>query len=229
MPTVIISNNTGADFSGTDDARIFEWSIQAGTNYGSDTTAEVHALDPGAPENSSLLVKFPGLSNIVGPVTVTAATLELYMSDNFFGVEGNIDLRRVLRNWVEAEASGNNYSTGNAWTTLGAKSLGNDVASSATQTGVFVSSTDGQWISFSNANLIADVQGFINGTFSNYGWALFADTADPPTATFITSEGTDSFRPRLTVTYTASGGGGGDVVVPAAPAQRNRRKSGRFL
>jgi hypothetical protein len=134
------------------------------------------------------------------------------MDSNFFGVDGNLDLYRVLRNWVEAEASGDNFSTGNAWSTAGARGSGTDRAASATQTGVFVSTTSGQWISFTNANLIGDVEGFINGTFSNYGWVIYADAADAPTAQIVTSEGTDSFRPKLTVTYTSGGGSGVTVA-----------------
>lgn len=206
MPTVVITDNTtGGDFTGTEDAMMREFGINSGTNYGSAVNAEVHALSAGSDVND-LLIRFPGLSNITGPVTVTAATLELYMDSNFFGVDGLLDLYRVLRNWNEAQASGDNWSTGNAWSTPGARGSGTDRASSATQTGVAVSTTSGQWISFSNANLIADVEGFINGTYGNHGWVIYADAADAPTAQFVTSEGTDSFRPRLSVTYTANGG-----------------------
>jgi hypothetical protein len=152
-------------------------------------------------------LKFTGLSNITGPVTVSSVTLGLQRSA---GVSEVKDIRRLLRNWVEAQATGNNYSTGNAWTTVGGVGDATDrVAAASAQInvnsgGVYVTVVD-------TGDLAKDVENWINGVTSNYGWHLERNGAgnDSSTGTdIITSEGTDGKRPYLSVTWEAASGAG---------------------
>jgi hypothetical protein len=199
MPTVTIGDNTGNTHSGTEDTQLSSGATS--TNYGSDATMEVTKYAPGSHIHSVL--KFTGLSNISGPVTVSAATLYLYNTGN----AGNttIEARALLRNWVEAQATWNNYSTGNAWGTAGGLSDAVDRTTSASGS-VLVSNTINGYYSISSAQLAADVQAFINGTQSNYGWHIERQGTGNDTnfAIFRTSEGTDGQRPYLEITYTVS-------------------------
>jgi hypothetical protein len=202
MTTATIGDNTGNTHAGTDDAQIQE--PNATTNYGSGTTMEVTKFSAGSHTHS--LVKFTGLSNISGPVTVSAATLYLYNTSN----AGNttIEARRLLRNWVEAQATWNVYSTGNSWTTAGGLSDSND-RSSTVSGSVAIANTISGYYGITGAQLIADVEAIINGTQSNFGWHIERQGTgnEGNFATFRTSEGTDGQRPYLEVVYTATAGG----------------------
>ena len=68
------------------------------------------------------------------------------------------DYKRLLRNWSETTSTWNNYSTGNAWTTAGARSDGND--RSATVTATLTMSAALAYKTISSAQLATDVQNF---------------------------------------------------------------------
>lgn len=75
----------------------------------------------------------------------------------------------------------------------------------------------------SNAALVADVQGWLNNSTTNFGWILVGDESAIGTARrFDTRENfTSGFRPALTVMFTPSASGAGAVPngddVPGAP------------
>lgn len=200
MTTVVISDNAGADFSGTDDCQIK--SGAATTNYGSDGTMEVTKWAVG--DHLHSLLKFTGLSNITGPVTVSSATLELYLSSGDPGTH-TISMYRLLRNWVESQATWNIFSTSNNWGTAGGL---NATDRSSTLTASASVNNTSEYKSFTSAQLAQDVQDFINGVNPNYGWH-FERTGggdDNQGRIFHTSESvSDTSRPKLTVVYTLAG------------------------
>lgn len=199
MPTVLISNNTGADFSGTEDVKIR--SITPTSNYG--THVEINAHNNSVPSDvENFLIRFTGLSNITGPVVVSSCTLELYLTLNFLSAQ-NADLFRQLRTWTESGATWNTYDGTNNWATAGGTGSG-DIAASASAT-TLINATVGYY-AFSSAQLASDVQNIINGVASNNGWLGTPNGANLG-AVFASSDGTDGQRPKLTFTYTASGGG----------------------
>jgi len=212
MTVTVIGDNTGDDYAGTEDTQVRIYSTVANTNYGTTTPLEI-TFWTSSDQNHSLL-KFSGLSNISASDTVSAATLAIYISTTSTPAGYYGDARRLLRNWVVSEATGNNYSTGNAWTTVGGVSDGND--RSATIDGSIPLNTASAYASISDANLVTTVQNFVDGTWANYGWHLDADNAVYNyTAKFISEEGSDGSRPYLSVTHAASGGslfvrGGGE-------------------
>lgn len=224
MPTVVIGNNAGDDYSGTEDARLYQpW---ADYNFGANTQIVVSKYGSG--NYSNTLLKFSGLSNL-SSITVSAATLAVYRSGGE-GTAHDITFQRVLRNWVEgAQTSGlntadspasccwNKYGSENSWTSGGGISNGND--RSAVVTGSF-SSSDYGYKTISSSQLATDVQNMANGDYDNYGWNL-EQTSNIDTGSysvFDSSEGTDGRRPYLSVTYTESGGSTGH---PAASRLRN--------
>lgn len=198
--TATIGDNTGNTFSGTVDVTLKSNVPTTNLDLGA---LEVHKYGVGDHGNS--LIKFTGLSNITGPVTVTSATLYVYP---VAAASGGIDLaaHRLLRNWVEGEATWNVYSTGNNWGTPGGISAGIDIVGTASATASFDSTTLA-YRSWSSAGLIADVEAWINGTASNYGWLIQRVGAgdDGSYHIFTDSEGADATRPYLDITYTSAG------------------------
>ena len=194
MPTVVIGNNTGDDYSGTEDTVLY--SDAPNSTYGTQTGLECKytTLD-----RYNTLLKFSGLSNITGPVTVSAASIYLYGSNPLSN--RTLYARRLLRNWSEDNATYNVYNTGSSWSTAGALSDGNDRVASATG-----SLTVGTTANYDSFDCAADVEDTINGDINNYGYIITRDTKDTLYSTSHTSsEGTDGQRPYLSVTYTESG------------------------
>ncbi len=207
MPTVIISNNTtGAypgDFSGANDTEIKQSTPT--TNMSGNSHYEIHKF--GAGDHAHATIVFTGLSNIPSAATITSVTLGLYLVNASAGADHDFTLRRILRNWVLAEATWNVWSTGNSWTTAGAQSDGNDrvAASSGTFGPVNITTGAHKSTTWSSGGVVDDVQGWVAGSFSNYGWLIersgagedstFRDFSDSAAAT-------DGNRPYLSVTYT---------------------------
>lgn len=194
MPTVVIGNNTGDDYSGTEDAIIHGGAPT--TTYGD--TANLEAKYTG--ERVNFVIKFSGLSNIPEGSTVDSAAFYILGSNPWDNI--TLHARRLLRNWVESEVTYNAYSTGNNWTAAGAFSDGNDRVATASGT-MAVGTTE----NYDGCTVTDDVGDMVAGTVSNYGWVVTRDTQD----SFYypiqrSSEYNDGSRPYLSVTYTEASG-----------------------
>lgn len=206
MTTVVIGDNTGDDFSGTDDLQVHEGS--ATTNFGSSTTIEIGKY--GAGDHRHSLISFTGISSLPSSLTVTSAIISLYLTSQK-NAATDVTAKRVLRDWVEAEATWTIWKTANNWTTAGGLSDGNDRSATVSDT-ASIANTIGLYYDFNDAAQIrADVEDFADGTLTNYGWHFErTDAANDSTwRVFASSEGTDGQRPYLTVIYTATGGATG--------------------
>lgn len=208
MPTITITDNTTGSPTGTvgvDDTRIREQATT--TNYGGSSSLEIAKWDAG--DHTHGLIKFD-LSSVSGPVTVTSVTVGIYLQADGGGTHA-FDLRRLLINWVEAEATWNIYATGQSWTTVGGLSDGNDRVGTASGqiTGV-AATTQYYTVVQTSGGLVDDVQGWINGTFSNFGWHISRNGTgnDSTNKDFVSSDGTNGQRPYLTVVYTEGVGPG---------------------
>jgi hypothetical protein len=208
MPTVTIGDNTGGSantHAGTIDTQLK--SDSPTTNYGGDATFEVHKYAVG--NHAHGLIAFPGLSNITGPVVVTAASLWLYM------LSGAVDsavmtFRRLLRNWVEAQATWNIYATASNWGTAGGLNNTTDRSVSSGTLTQGNASFGGYYEMVGDAQFRQDVQDFINGSVNNYGWHIERTDGADDTGfrTFASSEGTNGTRPYLSVTTGVANSGG---------------------
>lgn len=217
MPTVVIGNNTGDDYSGVDDAQIKE--SRATNNYGGSGTYEITKY--ASSDHTHTLIRFSGLSSISGTVSVSSATLyqRLYYQDGSSDAY-TITLRLLLRDWVEGIQAGNDrsndspysccwneYGSGNSWATAGGLSNGTD--RSSTSSGDFAATGEYEYQSFTSSQFTTDVENIINESISNHGWHQERTDAqnDRRYKTFVSSEGADGQRPYLSVTYTESSGG----------------------
>lgn len=206
MPTVTIGENTSDDFSGCEEVRLTE--VAPTTNQdGSDLQVTKFA----ASDHHNSLIKFTGLSNIPAGSTITAASINIRLVSALDETAETFTGRRVLRNWVESEATWNVYSTGNSWTTAGALSQGNDISATVSTSDNDITNTGQYWsLGEGNEQLRTDIQNMINGTVPNYGWHLERTDGEDDGAfrQFDDSEGTDGQRPFLSVTYTPPSRGG---------------------
>ena len=195
---VEITFQDGVDsYAGTIDTYIVQDATT--TNYGTSATSHSRAANGGG-YIRNILISFD-LSSITGPVTVTNATLSILRGGTHDG-DSTCSAYRLLRNWVETEATWNVYSTGNSWSTAGAayNNADRDVDLSAAV--ILDTIGDLEWKDFSSAQLAADVQDMINNG-SNYGWVLFLNTSPVAWHVFVSSEDvTTTNRPKLTITYT---------------------------
>lgn len=208
MPTVSIGANSSADFAGAADTQLRE--IAPTTNYASGTDLEVTKYDSG--DWTTALLKFTGLSSIPADATVTAVSIFLYQFGTATGADGTyvVAAKRLLRDWVPAEATWDVWSTGNNWTSGGAFGNASDRNNVVAFESAGLGLTSGYVQLTGNATAVAEVQAIVEGSASNYGWMLErTDAADDlAIRAFRSSEGTDEQRPYLVVTYTLPDGVG---------------------
>lgn len=167
------------------------YSVNPTTNYGSATSITLH--------NSSLIPARNGLLMFAGLPTgnVQSAVLRLYVSSVPLGC--TFKVTRIRRSdWVEGEATWNNYKTASAWSTGGAQNTTNDIWNTDLASSAYIGSTG--WASLTlgaaEVNLLCA---------TNYGMALIANnTTDPGPITFNSKEGANP--PQLVLTMP-----GGDV------------------
>lgn len=177
------------------------------TNYGTNALITIGDSSGSASAAYRTLLKFD-LSSIPTNAKILSAVLELYeyaAYDTAGTGSWSATLYSVLKNWVEAEATWNNYSAGNAWSVAG---CGAGDISSAIDSLTMDGTAAAGFVSWSGSGLVAAVQQWVDGTSSNYGLLLAAPTAEFKGAAPLSSNlfrssnyGTAGERPRLTVTY----------------------------
>jgi hypothetical protein len=143
---------------------------------------------------------------------VTSVELGIYQ-DDWVAAGETLELHRLLVNWIEGTRSGDantndtpessswdEYGDNNGWSTSGAYTDNSD--RSATVSDTDTTATGDRWYTFNAANLVTDVQNFIDGGQSNYGWSFYVPSpSNDRWFLFQTDNGTDGYRPYLKVVY----------------------------
>lgn len=206
MTIVVIGDNTGNDAAGTEDTELTEGAPT--TNSQADALYEISTFGSG--DRRFALIRFD-LSGLSGPVTVNSVTLR-FNGEGGSATPKTMQLKRVIRNWVESQATWNVFSTGNSWSTGGGLHESNDRSSTVSASEPTTNSTGaGFEYEFTHANLASDVEGFINGDFTNNGWHIGLDNetgGGGQSWVLTSSKGSDGSRPELEIDYTEGGGGG---------------------
>lgn len=162
----------------------------------------------------------PDLSNVPEGVTINSATLYLYRSDGFQATPFDVGVFRLLRDWVEAEATWNIYSTGNSWQTAGAAGANDREGTALDTTSIPNSAAYYSW------DVTSWVQDVVDSAITNQGILIDrTDGADSKYRTFASSEGTDGQRPEIVIDYTEASSST-DFVAPLP--MRIVRHSGRY-
>jgi len=178
----------------------------ASTNYGTSAGIIVKDRTSNGDVTRTGLVKFD-LSSIPGGSTINSVTLTVVLSQ---GVDATNKVRvfEGLRNWVEAEATWNIYSTGNSWTTAGARGDTTDItgdwetdanmlASSSTTTADL---TDALLTFTSTSDFIDHITANIGGTAN---LVFHQNTNENATVVYKSSDHGDAATdsPKLIITY----------------------------
>jgi hypothetical protein len=159
------------------------------------------------------LLSFDVAATIPAGSTITSATLHLHLSRSLFNTTA-VSVHRLLADWGEGdsdaageEGGGTAAEPGDAtwfyrffdsalWTAAGGDF---DATASASAT---VGSTTGSY-AWTSAQLAADVQAFLDGPATNFGWILVGNDAVAGTAKRFDSRTHDVVdqRPRLEIVY----------------------------
>ena len=158
-----------------------------GANNGSATT-----INASASGSTQGLISFD-LSTIPVGSTITSVQLT-FTSASSLGLLPSVNLYKMLASWTSA-ANWNSFGGG------GINHNGTDAASSSDASwGALI--TVGGTATFSSANMATTVQSWVNNPSTNYGWML--QGGGLANASFYSSDSsTASYRPQLSVTYTA--------------------------
>ena len=165
MPTITISERTGADFAGITSCNL---RLNAPTtNYPGGSSFEVTEYFTGDyKHNVFRLVDNTGLSG----VTVSGATLGVFVdSGGLTGTAGQaFALHKVTATTVLTEATWNNRTTGSAWTVAGCFTAGQSDATdvNVTARATFTGVTANTLHNFSGAGMDSDLSDLLNGTIS---------------------------------------------------------------
>jgi hypothetical protein len=177
-------------YSGCADTRIWEGS-NADTNYGSYTYMQVGS---DGTDSKRGLLKFD-ISAMPPGAVITKTIVTLYCGSVVTGSPEFAFYEIISHDWVEAEATWNDYSTSNAWTTAGG-----DYNTAAVSN--FIAPVSGLFASWEISPAVA--QGWLDNSAQNYGLILIAkDETVPGESVFAASESADpAHRPGLSVYYT---------------------------
>lgn len=211
---------TALDFTGSPPANQITltpladtWIVQ-GSNYlnrGNDPKLWIYSVFHNFVLDHALL--WFDLSSIPIGSPITSALLRLKESMTL-GPSGTLEAHRITRSWTEG--SNQNYS-GATWSTYDGSHLwttpGGDydpTATASTQVSTWNPSQGPQTYEW---NVASDVQDFVNGTKTNYGWLLKPNVS--PDSWFLTllhsREGSSNNRPKLVVSYGAGAGAYAEV------------------
>jgi hypothetical protein len=160
------------------------------------------------------LIAFDIDSQMPAGVTITNVTLSLWSSFTISGPQ-NIELHTVLKDWGESTSNANGqegqgvaaangdatwihtFRPGTLWTTPG----GDFSPAASAVTSV---AEDGALYTWSSAQMVADVQNWLNSPTTDFGWEITGNEGVGATAKrFNSRENSDmTRRPVLTIEYT---------------------------
>lgn len=160
--------------------------------------------EPGFAQVYRSLIKFD-LSSIPASATGSNATLSLWLYGNSASNARDVRVYRQKRAWVETQATWNNYSTGNAWSTAGGFHTNDCEQTDIGSLNLAAAESVGekQW-----SLTAASMQAMWDGSWTNNGFLLKADTENADAHYYRASNyATGSNRPKMQITYTLGGSG----------------------
>ncbi|MBM4112878.1 MAG: hypothetical protein FJ253_05805 [Phycisphaerae bacterium] len=157
------------------------------------------------------LIRFPTAQIPIGS-TVTSVQVNLYMSKGKGGAV-TVALKRCLASWGEglsfafggggAPPEPNDATwTKRFWPSTSWTTPGGDFVPAASATRIV--NPEGWYAFGSSAGLVADVQGWVNATETNFGWVVTGNETTPGTAKRFESHDTSAipWKPTMTVVFT---------------------------
>ena len=194
------------------------WFDASGAGYNGDGNMLV-----GANDQYKGLLRFE-LSSIPANATVDSATLEIYYQEKLQTPSLEVGVHQVLKDWVDSQATWTYRKANTAWSG-GGMVAGSDYATTAAASVALAAPGS---IAFSITGL---AQNWVTNPAQNYGLVLRQKTAGGyVSARFCTELASGSFwpcsnaawRPKLTITYRASGGPAPNTPTPTATPTATR-------
>lgn len=183
-------------------------SVNPTTNHDTETTAYIGDTNATDPEAQRIIIKFD-LSTIPANATIIAASISMFeiaAGDGAGLGAWNIFCYRLKRDWVEDQATWNEYSTGNAWGTAGADNTTTDREATLSASLSVDGAAANAYLTWTGSKLIQDVQAFVNGSLDNYGWIFIGTDAENLVNTAYNQFRTSDFfsnKPKMSITYQA--------------------------
>jgi RHS repeat-associated protein len=148
----------------------------------------------------AVLIKFAVFTSEGGPIPngakINSATLELYKSNSTSSLTATFEARRLVRSWLEMEATWLNATNTTAWSAAGALGNGTDVNSTADGQGLSPGAPG--WLTI---NVTSSVQSFAAAA-QNHGWRVAYVSGHTVSKVFkAREENTAAQRPKLTINY----------------------------
>ncbi|MDJ0911354.1 MAG: DNRLRE domain-containing protein [Woeseiaceae bacterium] len=173
----------------TTSADAYIWSWYKNTNFGNDD--EIWVCDDGNNSFCTGLFAFD-VAQVPRGSRILSATLSLHHKSGS-GTDVPISAHRITQAWDEASATWNRREAGTDWNTVGG-----DFDSTAVATTNVGPASDRRY----EWDITQLVQGWSDGSYTDYGVALTAESGGSEGETFYTSADPDpTRRPRLTVSY----------------------------
>lgn len=143
------------------------------------------------------------LPTLPAGAVVTSAKLVLFLQTDQSSNARDFKVYRVKRDWVYSQVTWNIWKTANNWTTAGCGDTTNDYDSTVWATTNFTATETLDTAKIFNLDL-TEFNKMLNGTYSNFGWLIKADTeANDAYGFYPGIEATNiSERPYLEITYT---------------------------
>lgn len=154
------------------------------------------------------LIKFPQLSDGTIPASATASscTLTMTLFDDLSSNARAFEVFRQKRDWVETQATWNIWKTSNSWSTAGGFGSADCEQTNIGSRSMTATEAAGDKAWTLTASAITEM---INGTFTNNGFMIKADTESSDEYGFRPSDyATAGDRPELVTIAAASGGSG---------------------
>lgn len=188
MPTLTLQPSAGID--------TFIDDLNPTVNQGTATTMIVgRRLASGSQHTAKGLIDFD-LSTFNPSWTLISATLRLQVTSETNTTDRNVAIHRALTQWFETGSTWNlrNTSGSVAWAGGAGGGLGSDYATVATDTTAITAPGS---FDFDVTN---DVLGWLESSFSQFGWWMIGEAVDDSSKTFISSD-SGSSRPQLILIY----------------------------
>lgn len=216
---------TDAEFTDCYDAALSRWGDDGHRNDGGSQQVNTHPTDP-----EPYLMRWDLTSLGSSPITVTAVACSIYCDYGSGTPKAHIIGGLMTTEWTEGVETGATVSDGNPGCTYSfatdvypSGSGGADVswAASLWGTGDYTTGTRDSaigpvsgWMVFDSSGLYGDIEDWVDGTTSNYGWAIWCTESAGTRVNYSTAEKTPpATRPRMWITYTVDAAEGNPQVI----------------
>lgn len=147
------------------------------------------------------LIKFD-VSSISPSAVINSVNFYITVDVAYSSISRTYRFYRSLRNWVETQATWNDYSTGNAWATGGSGNSTTDYSGAVTHGSVSMTASEAPGTQKNISMNATEFGKWVDGTNPNYGWFGKADTENEDFYNFCDCENaTPSYRPKVEAVY----------------------------